>query len=190
MGCDIHIRTEVKRNGKWENADFYKKIGQNFNIVEIYDGRSYSLFTILAGRNYNEVMKPMSQPRGIPKDATNEYKELCELWDGDGHSHSYLTLRELEQVFNKHRNVTYSGLISPKQVSDLKEGILPKSWGQGTNQEGYERHEWTDINHPFRDLVEALRSRLKYYYPYDYSEHEEDIRIVFFFDNYYISIGL
>lgn len=184
MGCDIHIRTEVKRNGKWENADFYKKAGKEFEVVEIYDGRSYSLFTILADvSNYNEVMKPMSQPRGIPKDATNEYKELCELWDGDGHSHSYFTLRELEQVFDKYRNVTYSGLISPKQVSDLKEGILPRIWCQGTSQEGYERHEWTEVNHPFISLVDGLRNRLKEHYPYDYSDHTEDIRIVFFFDN-------
>jgi hypothetical protein len=145
MGCDIIIRTEVKRNGKWTSGDFYKKTGKKFQIIEIYDGRSYSLFTILADvRNYNGVMKPISKPRGIPEDASEEYKKLCESWVVDGHSHSYLTLQEMEEYFDKYRNV---------------------------------------VNHSFISLVDRLRNRLKEHYPYDYSDHTEDIRIVFFFDN-------
>jgi len=147
MGCDIIIRTEVKRNGKWTSGDLYKKIGKEFQIIEIYDGRSYSLFTILADvRNYNGVMTPISKPRGIPEDASEEYKNLCESWGVDGHSHSYLTLKEMEEFFDK-------------------------------------RHEWTEVNHSFIILVDRLRNRLKEHYPYDYSDHTEDIRIVFFFDN-------
>jgi hypothetical protein len=145
MGCDIIIRTEVKRNGKWTSGDFYKKTGKEFQIIEIYDGRSYSLFTILADvRNYNGVMTPISKPRGIPEDASEEYKKLCESWVVDGHSHSYLTLQEMEEYFDKYRNV---------------------------------------VNHSFISLVDRLRNRLKEHYPYDYSDHTEDIRIVFFFDN-------
>jgi hypothetical protein len=147
MGCDIIIRTEVKRNGKWTSGDLYKKTGKEFQIIEIYDGRSYSLFTILADvRNYNKVMKPISKPRGIPEDASEEYKKLCESWGVDGHSHSYLTLQEMEEFFDK-------------------------------------RHEWTEVNQSFISLVDRLRNRLKEHYPYDYSDHTEDIRIVFFFDN-------
>src|SRR5690606_41449835 len=102
MGCDIIIRTEVKRNGKWTSGDLYKKIGKEFQIIEIYDGRSYSLFTIFADvRNYNGVMTPISKLRGIPVDASEEYKNLCESRVVNDNSHSYLTLKEMEEFFDE-----------------------------------------------------------------------------------------
>ena len=62
MGCDIHIRLEkMNKEGEWESIDYYK-IREDwedskkyhpstfpFFPVDIYDGRDYELFGILAG---------------------------------------------------------------------------------------------------------------------------------------------
>jgi len=64
-------------------------------IDEPYSGRNYSLFSKLAGvRSYGES-DSISDERGIPEDASLFYQIKVSQWMGDGHSHSYFTLREL-----------------------------------------------------------------------------------------------
>jgi hypothetical protein len=110
MGCDIHFYTE-KRNaetGKWEFVGEVTREGEGdekwVSGTSLYDGRSYNLFAILAnvrnGRGFagcktGEGFAPISLPRGIPEDASAEYREIVDCWDCDGHSHSYHTLRQL-----------------------------------------------------------------------------------------------
>lgn len=117
MGCDIHFYTEKKVNGKWESADklsknkYYDKNDpdgeQEFEIAygdRLYDGRNYNLFAILAdvrnGRGFagddtGDGFKPISDPKGLPEDCCDFIKGQCETWGGDGHSHSYFTVKEL-----------------------------------------------------------------------------------------------
>lgn len=106
MGCDIHFYTE-KRNaetGKWEIVGDVTREDGWVSGTSLYDGRSYNLFAILAnvrnGRGFagcktGEGFVPISEPRGIPEDASAEYREIAECWDCDGHSHSHHTLRQL-----------------------------------------------------------------------------------------------
>ncbi len=104
MGCDIHGFVEIKRNDKWKLSD-----------VEIPEDRSYDTFAILAGvRNYVNAI-PISEPKGLPEDLSEESKnddniQHLEYWqEGDGHSFSWLTLKEIldynwEQEFADSRN--------------------------------------------------------------------------------------
>ena len=113
MGCDIHFYVE-KRNaesGKWELVDELVREGEGDESwvstdyhKSFYNGRNYNLFAILAdvrnGRGFagiktGEGFNPISDPRGVPEDASEGYKELVECWDGDGHSHSFHTIRQL-----------------------------------------------------------------------------------------------
>lgn len=82
MGCDIHSFIEVFEAGEW---NYY---GENFT-----DGRSYGIFGFLADvRNYSEV--PVLSPRkGFPKDICPFTEQ--QFADGEIHSKSYLTLKEL-----------------------------------------------------------------------------------------------
>lgn len=106
MGCDIHFYVEKKIDGKWKlqgqlvDDDGHKYVAD----ANFYDGRNYNLFAILAdvrnGRGFagiktGEGFNPISDPRGVPEDASEEYKQLVEQWDCDGHSHSYHTLRQM-----------------------------------------------------------------------------------------------
>jgi len=107
MGCDIHLYAEAKKNGKWqiicdkrtprEGWD-YEKGGEPYEgdkWAQPYRGRNYDLFAVLAGvRNYAEI-RPIAEPKGVPEDSCIEIRTISDEANGDGHSHSWLTLREL-----------------------------------------------------------------------------------------------
>lgn len=111
MGCDIHFYVEKKQpDGTWKiHGEFTREVEDEHTWLSqdgrpLYSGRSYNLFAILAdvrnGRGFAGIktgdgFNPISEPRGVPDDASPEYKEIVEQWDGDGHSHSHHTLRQL-----------------------------------------------------------------------------------------------
>lgn len=124
----------------------------------------------------------------MPEDACLFVKAESERWDGDGHTHSWLTLKEIKEYQEKNIAIVHSGLISPNQQRDLDDnGILPESWCQGTNLMGYERREWSHKNESLVPLIEKVQSRAKELLQYDFEEYntenDENIRIVFWFDN-------
>ncbi len=108
MGCDIHTNVEVRRNGAWERVgpvfpspwadQDWADADDKADTDEPFRRRSYALFARLAGvRNY-EGVTPVSEPRGLPDDMTTETRANADDWRHDGHSHSWLTLAELQQI--------------------------------------------------------------------------------------------
>jgi len=97
MGCDIHGYIEIKIGNTWVA---YKEI-------DIW--RDYELFSIMADvRNYNDT-KPISKPRGLPLDVSALSKASSDAWDEDGHSHSWISCKEMEDIarwLNKTRTGT------------------------------------------------------------------------------------
>lgn len=204
MGADIHLFTEVKRNinniERWVNSDYWeinpyhrygyesdKQYERPLSHVSIYKGRNYELFGILAdvrGRG-NPIM---SDPRGLPEDVSDVVKEESDRWEGDGHSHSYFTLRELVEYLEKHPKVIYDGYISPDDAERLdKTGETPDSWAGWVNPElNWVYRKWEEESCVKR-LVDKVREKYKdvfYTYPENQTpEDEEKIRIVFWFDN-------
>jgi hypothetical protein len=91
MGCDIHITAERKTNSGYEAiTDIEFQVG-----TAPFDWRAYGMFCFLAGvRNYSDI-KPISQPRGIPKDISNDVEEEFNSWSSDAHSGSWLSISEL-----------------------------------------------------------------------------------------------
>lgn len=125
MGCDIHFFTEhftssnnylgprditedrntkieeiiegKTQTEKWVSADEWEIHDGEWSIQEKYYNRNYYLFSLLADvRNTGE--EPIDYPRGIPQDASLGYLYKCNQWEGDAHSHSYYTLKELLEV--------------------------------------------------------------------------------------------
>ena len=132
MGSDIHCILEVERSGQWIFHESQKHIRfflcnglfchdaigkedcYGFDIDHnFYSSRNYDLFTILAnirnGRGFagcdtGDDFEALSNPKGIPDNASWQYKKLVDRWDADGHSHSYFTWKELkatEEYWNK-----------------------------------------------------------------------------------------
>lgn len=58
MGCDIHIITEIRKNGKWQ---WVKEIPESF------DSRNYGLFSVLAGVRNSFNIKGF-EAKGLPED--------------------------------------------------------------------------------------------------------------------------
>ncbi len=103
MGCDIHLYNEKKVNGKWITADAnwgiqYPEEDPTPDVPyeERYSGRDYDLFGYLA--NVRKDSEYAIDPRGLPEDVCLLVKTRSDQWDCDGHSHSYLTFTELQEL--------------------------------------------------------------------------------------------
>lgn len=217
MGCDIHVHVEYRRNictGKaddgsyqfeerWFCGDYFSlnpffttgdEEEKQYQLVRFCEGRNYARFATLANvRNYGGTPY-ISEPRGLPIDVTEAVRMESESWGADGHSHSYLTLRELIDFKNRRIPLKHRGMISPEAQRQLDiGGILPTEWCQMTNQPGWQFREWESKNDTLDELIEAMKIRaddvgLIYDWQWEKSpqrayENTDKIRIVFWFDN-------
>jgi len=228
MGCDIHLYTEVKKTvnntKRWFNSDNYTKNRyfdgvdkweKEYEVNEIYGDRCYDLFSVLAdvrngygfaGCETGEGFKPISKPKGIPEDTCKEIKAENEEWGGDGHSHSYLTLKELKE-YDLDQCTFKVGVVGLDEFLEYeKTGINPTSfcgWTAGNDIIVIQPDEvkslkkidgkkysvqmrWPvtyreRVEHGYNQILEGLE-RIKSHRRHGV-ESEEDIRIVFWFDN-------
>jgi hypothetical protein len=122
MGCDIHFSVEVKDDGEWKSADSmernewhsrYPDDEPEFRTVELYGSRNYGLFAILADVRNSETnpLTPISNPKGTPSDASPEVSAIIQHWEGDGHGHSWLTIKELNE-YDWNEEIRRSGIVS------------------------------------------------------------------------------
>ncbi len=85
MGTDIHGWVEVKVNNKWIA---YKELSD--------DSRNYKRFGLLANvRCFDEPDN--REPLGLPADVSETVKLHSDY--EDGHSHSYMTVKEAVDIF-------------------------------------------------------------------------------------------
>lgn len=101
MGCSIHLYKEEKINGEWVTADGPWEYDEDMKVADIpwedrYTGQDYDLFGFLAtGVRSNHEFS--FDPRGLPLDMCPEVEEIAKYWENNmGHSHSWLSLAELE----------------------------------------------------------------------------------------------
>lgn len=163
MGCDIHVYRERLTCNGWETdttveyhdsavtedeyGDFESGMG--------YIGRNYWLFAALSGvRAYEApLVKPPAEDRGWPPDASTINEACKEQWEGDGHSHGWLTLGELRKLQTEYENL---------MVTD------------GGNPE-----KWDAVSESIKELADKL---VKDFFVGD-DNNEEECRIVFFYDS-------
>jgi hypothetical protein len=103
MGCDIHMVLERKVGKEWIGIHnfpyWYQRADKNGRDTAwpIATDRNYDRFNALAGvRGEGPAV-----PRGTPEDASPLARLLIEEWDSDGHSHSWMTLKEAAPIFAK-----------------------------------------------------------------------------------------
>src|SRR5207237_392615 len=97
MGCDIHMVLERKTEGGWlgiHNFPYYdNRNGHDFPLAK---DRNYDRFAALAG-----VRGEGPEARGMPADASPLAKYDSDECGPDGHSHSWLPLKDAAQIFLK-----------------------------------------------------------------------------------------
>lgn len=112
-----------------ENDDLYTKF-----CSTPYRGRNYCLFSILADvRNYFHL-NIIADPKGIPQDASKEVLKSSQRWADDGHSHSWLTAKELLN-FDWSQMGTLKGVMPAKIYEEWierykKDGTPPYTYSQ------------------------------------------------------------
>lgn len=126
--------------GKW--VDTYEEIEKTLGTWEerfkhpLYIGRNYDLFAILAdvrnGRGFAGVktgdgFNVIAEPRGVPADASPEFAWEVERNDGDGHSHSWFTVRELLD-YDWEQTTHLEGDVGPSGYLKFKETGAPHEW--------------------------------------------------------------
>lgn len=96
MGCDIHYVIEQEHNGEWvgvfatDNGLTYPNSDARRHIPAfMFKDRNYQFFADLAG-----VRRPGPEPLGLPEDLSGMSRMYTNIWDGDGHSHSYASLQD------------------------------------------------------------------------------------------------
>jgi len=150
MGCDIHVNYEVKMgSGGWERINWEDEFIRKMRIDEdgtqwpewdfnkmgesvYYISRNYFLFSILADvRNYCDMV-PISSPRGLPKDVSQDTLTKSKEFGCDGHSHSWLSLEEL-LAYDWDRTVLLDGVVNEEEYRQWKEKGAPESYCAGVS---------------------------------------------------------
>lgn len=102
MGCDIHVFVERKiDDGDWEIHPGHINRVDDGIVSEIREvdtvSRDYNLFAKLANvRGYSGRV-----PLGIPDDISDAIELKLDDWGVDGHSHSFMSIEEFEQILKK-----------------------------------------------------------------------------------------
>jgi len=201
MGCDIHLYTEYKKDGKWNPGDAWKQAEDG--VLEIpyhlqpYNNRNYQFFAWLADvRNgtWGDTIPVISEPKGLPKDCSELIKKHSANWGEDGHSHSYFTLPELEEAYKKSKEqlihfqavpmlseeALQEWLKTPEKDRRAPKGYSAGSWSGGKSQPSYGWYE------PLSELINYAYNSVKEYLwklSIEYNVPKEDVRTVFWFDN-------
>ena len=113
MGCDIHMVLERKIGDEWVGLHDYSapepEALREFTVGKgesVPTGRwlsfkarerNYQLFGELAGVRTDGTLG--NQPRGLPDDMSQLTRVTADGWGMDGHSHSYLSLREFVTAY-------------------------------------------------------------------------------------------
>lgn len=222
MGCDIHTIGQVKIKGQWKTVKT-DIAGENRNyddfaiLANVRNGRGF------AGCDTGEGWTPISEPKGLPDDLelqdsvpdsygyvepyaiVPEYKSYGDdlrntKWLGD-HSHSHLTLKEIEDYVENKMPKKYQthGCVNKETFLALESGELesPSMWSGGvggynvklvTAEEARSGVEYTHVRTSWennaidctniKEYVEDLRGLAK-----EYNVPSSEVRMVFGFDS-------
>lgn len=221
MGCDIHSYVEQQDDeDNWKQihgfqSDYYDPNSQYFSTEQFsnadspIDGRNYYMFAIMVDvRNEDGAVTPISEPRGLPDDVSSEIKKESEEWGVDGHSHSWLTVKDLMN-YDQDQMVTHKGLVEFQHyIETKKDNKEYDSWCGGVYGGNTITLEESDVDTEVKQVAVALEYAIKDIYirttwktrvsqycktffgsSLDQlkarckSPHYDDVRLVFWFDN-------
>lgn len=144
----------------FENGDDWES---NSQLTEHpYQGRNYDLFAILAdvrngsgfdGVDTGDGFNPIFDPRGLPEDVSKDYKQLVDNYGVDGHSHSWVTLDELDS-YDWNQVTKHRGYVSPLEYKVFKEKGHPNSWSGGVSG--------GKVEHISNELMDRVLERKEY----------------------------
>lgn len=194
MGCDIHALIERRSPHRWLNS----------GDPDI--GRNYEIFAVLAGvRNY-EGITPIAEPRGLPAFkgwerfsdgeawlSFNSYEEqpcremvqMAERYGEDGHSASWLTLAEIK-AFDTDQTVDDPHVVTSKDETGRVTSMARGVWSGGRDVTAEMERVGTRriLTWPGEEQPESWLRLIRYMEQAKWDgQADDEIRLVFFFDN-------
>jgi len=102
VNCLKEMQEKCKARGEMDASLFYaKRIPQakRPSYTFIYSEQNYVSFAMLANvrNSFGDRIVPISQPKGLPDDVSKVVQKESDRWGYGGHSHSFLTLKELQE---------------------------------------------------------------------------------------------
>lgn len=177
------------------------------------DNRSYDWFSVLAnvrngygfaGVNTGTGFRVIAEPRGVPIDATREWKETVDRWGSDMHSKSYLTLEDFD-AFDWNQVTMKTGAVKLEEYMELRQNQdAPNSYCGSVGGQNIITISQEEADEHIKNGNPNFHSKtiyVQYYWPVVYSEWFDykikntveplrklkkkygDARIVFGFDN-------
>lgn len=200
MGCDIHIHCEYRKNedSPWINCDSFRinprilsedeweNYASNDNFLydpkmwreDIYDGRDYELFGILAGVRSCEVNQ-IKEPVGVPSDMHWLTKKMVDKSVKWGHSYTTYTARELFKAYDKMKRKWKKAKKKAARIEDdyyTKYALDENDYYIGSNN-----------YHHMDSLINSIKENMKkYLYCFDQEDRMNDsdnFRLIMYFDS-------
>ena len=183
MGCDIHMISQAKKDGCWQYVP---------ETPETYNWRDYDVFAFLArvrGGCENGFL-----PKGLPEDLgetkygqweeyNGEIYYNIDFESGDYHSHSYLTLKEIDEKLNENAPAETPEHISKRflEAFYLHGGELPYGMQIMSKDDTGADIIWDSGLDYYPVLCRGRNDLMQIAHKYEVSP--DQIRIVFAFDS-------
>lgn len=117
MGCDIHSFGEVR-----SASGAYTPI-----VPGPFKWRTYGMFALIFGvRNNSYGFVPIAANRGLPVDVSVECKAMSDAYGYDSHSHSWISVKELQEfdyeslILVSHEYISCKELLGTNFFTDLQ----------------------------------------------------------------------
>jgi len=103
MGCDLHgtIETRDKRGGLYKCECILNR-----------PNRNYRIFSVMADVRNSFYIRPISKPRGLPKDITRKTFLTHFRFGLDAHSESYLSYQEMKSIITRSCDPCYKAILA------------------------------------------------------------------------------
>lgn len=132
MGCDIHIYLEKNVEGNWHCIDYFKlsPYTNEYRVVPVVYERDYQLFALLAGVENRYEVEPIAPPKGLPENISSVVEHEFQIWKGDAHDCSWLSVKELFTYKDNVKNASLdcSCASFDKMISNIKERMCKELW--------------------------------------------------------------
>lgn len=123
------LKEEINQQQYDSTLERYQKWYAIEHIPHPSTDRWYDWFSVLAdvrngygfaGIRTGQGFAVIAEPRGVPEDATKDWREYVEGWGNDIHSLSYLTLEDFDN-FDWNQTTMKRGVISLEKYRELRE---------------------------------------------------------------------
>lgn len=188
MGCDIHALIERKVGNSWLDS----------GDPDI--GRNYEMFAALAGVRNRDGIVPIAEPRGLPgfkewatygggerhirwedwsAKPCRAMENMAEEMGEDGHSASWLTLAEIK-AFDTEQTIHDSRLVLERDEAGVATALCAATTGPHLGEVGPTKI----LRWPGEDEPTCWLRLIRYMEQAKWDgQTDDEIRLVFFFDN-------